>query len=166
MPTCTRRPPANSALFISQVPRFCCEFPFPKQKRETRTPCHRNSRSARSCVWSLFFSLSQWYTPRRRRRDGARSVLRVRELLRCCACILHCGVVCSHCNGCLTQRASVQRHSFSLPRTQRTGLRTCGREKHAPQHAGHVRRAAAAVQRVGPVNNCVVSSFTRERVPK
>jgi hypothetical protein len=64
----------------------------PKQKRETRistgTSCHRDARSARSCVWSLFFSLSQWHTPRRRRRGGARSLLRVRELPRCCACML------------------------------------------------------------------------------
>ena len=99
----------------------------PKQKRETRistgTSCHRDARSAWSCVWSLFFSLSRNGT----RRGGA---VAAASVLSCayasCRAValvcLHCRAVCSHCNGCQTQRASVQRHSFSLPRTQHTGL--------------------------------------------
>ena len=95
-----------------------------KERRESRRVHHVTEMLAPlGLVFGLSFSLSRNGT----RRGGAVAAALVLSCAyascRAVALVcLHCGVVCSHCNGCQTQRASVQRHSFSLPRTKRTGL--------------------------------------------
>ena len=95
-----------------------------KERRESRRVHHVTEMLAPlGLVSGLSFSLSRNGT----RRGGAVAAALVLSCAyascRAVALVcLHCRAVCSHCNGCQTQRASVQRHSFSLPRTQHTGL--------------------------------------------
>ena len=56
LPTCTRRPPANSALFIFQVSLFCFEFSFGRAAKAPRCT---------TAVFGPSLSLSQPRTPRR-----------------------------------------------------------------------------------------------------
>jgi hypothetical protein len=88
LPTCTRRLPANSAGrqgALAAQKRIRSK----KERRESRRVHHVTEMLAPlGLVFGLSFFLSQWHMPRRRRRGGARSLLRVRELPRCCACML------------------------------------------------------------------------------